>query len=135
MIQVYNVSVIIMSTLLVSRLTVELFGWYGRLDSREDRGELATTGLDPIRYIDYDEDLFLTVADSTELDPLTFRVNLKKKTVVTTTVTPVSEPPPLPINLLVGVGVGVVAVILAVLLVITLVCVFGRKKKKPNKNR
>ena len=59
---------------------MELFGWQGRLDSRETRGELLSADrLPAIQYVEYDETLFGEVADAPELDFLAFAVNLQEK--------------------------------------------------------
>ena len=118
------------------RFEVGLYGWYGRIDSRENRGELAVAnGTSPIRYITYDEDLFREVSQSTRLEFLTFSVTLLERPTPTTTTEPTVAPATIPITLLVGVGVVLVVVVLVVLLIIALVCVFGRRRNQPKKKR
>ena len=123
------------------RFRVLLFGWYGQLDSRENRGELSSSAsIEPIRYIDYDELLFREVASSPQLEFLRFGVTLDERpTIPPVTTQPTTGPQPtmapqaLPVSLLLGVGVAVVVAALVVILIMTLVCVFGRRRNQPNR--
>ena len=125
------------------RFRVSLFGWYGQLDSRENRGELSSIApIEPIRYIDYDELLFREVASSSQLEFLQFGVTLDKRltttapqapTIPPVTTQPTTAPQALPVSLLLGVGVAVVVAALVVILIVTFVCVFGRRRNQPKK--
>lgn len=113
-----------------------LFGWYGRLDSRQSRGELASsTPIPPVQYISYDEVLFGAAADSTRLEFLTFAVTLQDRPTPTVATETTQAPSSIPFELLVGVGVAVVLAVLVVILIIVLVCVFGRKRNQPKKKK
>ena len=117
------------------RFRVSLFGWYGQLDSRENRGELSfNASIKPIRYIDYDEPLFREVSSSSQLEFLGFGVTLDERpTIPPVTTQPTTAPQALPVSLLLGVGVAVVVAALVVILIVTLVCVFGRRRNQPKK--
>lgn len=111
-----------------------LFGWHGQLDSRENRGELASTAsIEPVDYILYNVPLFQEVANSIRLEFLRFGVSLDEKPTPTVTTQSTGAPQPLPVTLLLGVGVAVVVAALAVILVVALVCVFGRRRNQPKK--
>lgn len=113
-------------------INVGLYGWYGGLDSRNERGELSSNSrIPPVEYIIYDEDLFNEVANSDGLFFLTFSVDLREKTVVTTPTVQTVSAASFPVNTVLGVGVAVVLAVLVVVLVIVLVCVFGRRRNKP----
>ena len=115
---------------------MELFGWQGRLDSRETRGELLSADrLPAIQYVEYDETLFGEVADAPELDFLAFAVNLQEKPTPPATSQATEVPAALPIELLAGVGVGAVVAILMVVLIVVIVCVFGRRRNQPRKKK
>lgn len=112
-----------------------MYGWYGRFDSRGQRGELDSTALiDEVSYIPYNEILFDNVASHTALLSFNFRVELEVKPMPTVATEGTPDPESaLPISLLLGVGVAVVVAILVVLLIIAIVCVFGRKRNQPKK--
>ena len=115
---------------------IGFFGWYGRLDSRETRGELQdSTPILPIEYIPYDEELFQRVAESTRLDFLTFRVSLEERTMPPTTSEPTRASTSVSIELLVGVAVGAVVAVLIVVLIVVIVCVFGRRRHQQPKSK
>lgn len=86
-----------------------------------------------VHYISYDEELFRDVAESTDLDVLTFAVTFQEKSVPTTTVRPTTPTLLLSIELLVGVAVGVVLAIILLILIVVIVCVFGRRRKQTKK--
>lgn len=114
---------------------MSIFGWYGRLESRDSRGELADADpISPIRYVDYDEALFKEVASSNALAFLSFSVDLEEMATTEAATVP-TEATSLPIPLLLGVGVGVIMVVLVVFMIIALVCVFGRKQHQPKKKK
>jgi hypothetical protein len=114
------------------RFRVALFGWYGRLDSRENRGELeSTASIEPVRYITYEEPVFQEVANSVRLEVFRFRVTLDARPTIPATTQPPESAQALPVTLLLGVGVAVVVAALVVILIVALVCVFGRKRNQP----
>ena len=114
---------------------VEVFGWYGSSDYRENRGELNSPNrIQPINYVPYNEELFQGVAEDNSLAFFGFAIELEEK---------VTTPPPttmivtaaVPLTTIIGVAVAVVIVALVVILVIVLVCVFGRKRDQPKKKK
>ena len=111
-----------------------LYGWYGNLDSRGNRGELASSSdIQPVQYVDYDEVQFREATQSTRLEFLSFSVTLQEKEPPQATTADPESPTEFPIMLVLGVSAGVVVVLLLVCLVIALVCVFGRKKNNSRK--
>ena len=109
-----------------------LYGWYGNLDSRGNRGELASrSGIQPIQYVEYDEAQFREAAGSTRLEFLSFSVTLQEKEPPQATTADPESPTEFPIVLVLSVSAGVVVFVLLVCLIIALVCVFGRKRNQP----
>ena len=114
-----------------------MFGWYGRLESREFRGELRSAQqLSPVEYINYDEEIFKEVADSSDLASFAFHVELEEKEGTTPPPTAPTQPAPaLPVTPIVGASVGAVVAILIVILIIVILFVFGRRRKDQPKRK
>ena len=115
-----------------------MYGWYGRIGMRENRGEISSAnanGTRAVQYVVYDEELFQQASESTNIEFLTFAVNLQEKPTPMTTTETTGAPSTIPITLLIGVGVALVVVVLVVLMVIVLVCVFGRRRNQPKKKK
>ena len=123
--------------MLIPRIIVGMFGWYGRLESREFRGELRSAQqLSPVEYINYDEEIFKEVADSSDLASFAFHVELEEKEGTTPPPTAPTQPAPaLPVTPIVGASVGaVVAILIVILIIVILFCVW-KKKKRPTKEK
>ncbi len=117
---------------------INLYGWYGALESRVQRGELPSASpIDPVQYITYNKELFTSVASSERLFVFAFLVMVH--TLVETTPPPTQAsvtPAVFPLYPVLGTIVGVVLVILVIVLLVAIACVFGRRRSKPkSKNR
>lgn len=131
----YEIDILCYSFVVFCSVIIGLYGWFGSLDSRMQRGELESAErIQPVQYIDYDERLFSSVSLSERLYVFAFSISVQEEVTATPTLV-TAVPTAFPIYPVLGAIVGAVLVVLVLVLLVVTVCVFGKRRNQSKEKR
>ena len=126
---------IIAICMLLSRVTLQVYGWFGSdyNHARDNDGELASQDPPTVRYLFYSSNTqtFTEALRNNQLERFPFGVDIEE----IATETPSPEPEDNMLIIIISIVCGVLLSALCIILIIVVVCVVSRRRDEPRRKR